>query len=124
MKPEKMKIKNNQDTQEYFFEEGCYITELWNENSDTAVSIARARLGPGETTKKHVLNATTERYLILEGEGRVFIGPQDEHTVKKNDVVVIPAATSQYIQNTGEYHLVFLAICTPRFLQTNYRALE
>lgn len=124
MKPETMKIKNNQNTEEYFFEEGCYITELWNENSDAAVSIARARLRPGETTKKHALNATIERYLVLEGEGRVFIGTDNGQPVKKNDVVVIPAATSQYIHNTGEYDLVFLAICTPRFLQENYQALE
>ncbi len=124
MKPVTMKIKNNQNTEEYFFEEGCYITELWNENSDTAVSIARARLRPGETTKKHVLNATTERYLILEGEGRVFIGTEDGQAVKKNDVVIIPAATSQYIHNTGKDDLVFLAICTPRFLQENYQNME
>ena len=113
-------IKNNQQTEEYFFEEGCYITELWNENHDGAVSIAQARVRPGETTKKHALKNTVERYLIVKGEGMVFIGGDTPQAVNKDDVVVIPAGTSQYIRNTGSEDLLFLAICTPRFEQENY----
>jgi len=117
-------IKNNHDTQEYFFDEGCYITELWNENSDEQVSVAQARLPAGETTKAHALHNTVERYLILAGEGIVHVGDNPPHIVSKGDVVLIPASASQSIKNTGDDDLVFLAICTPRFIEANYTSLE
>lgn len=118
-----MTIKNNQHTEEFYFEEGCYITELWNENTDKAVSIAKARLTPGQTTLKHALINTVERYVILQGEGEVYLD-QSAQTVKQDDVVYIAASHSQYIRNTGQQDLVFLAICTPRFEQKNYQDLS
>jgi hypothetical protein len=51
---------------EYYTEERCYITELSNTPNDPDVSIARARVLPGVTTRWHRLRATTERYLMLE----------------------------------------------------------
>jgi len=117
-------IKNNHDTQEYFFEEGCYITELWNENSDEQVSVAQARLPAGEKTGSHALKNTIERYLILAGEGVVYIGDNTPQSVSSGDVVFIPASTSQSIENTGDNDLLFLAICTPRFIEANYIALQ
>lgn len=123
-KPVLAMIKNNEKTKEYFFEEGCYITELWNENTDDDVSIARARLAAGETTRNHALRDTIERYLILYGEGIVYVGDDEPRKVQQNDVVLIPAATSQYIKNTGNSDLLFLAICTPRFKAENYLALQ
>ncbi|MBT8439287.1 MAG: cupin domain-containing protein [Gammaproteobacteria bacterium] len=116
-------IKNNHDTKEYFFQEGCYITEFWNENSDEQVSVAQARLAAGETTKPHALKNTIERYLIVAGEGVVYIGENPPQSVSKDDVVYIPASTSQSIKNTGDTELVFLAICTPRFKEGNYISL-
>lgn len=116
-------IKNNNGTQEYFFEEGCYITELWNENSDEPVSVAQARLPAGEKTKTHALKNTVERYLILAGEGVVHVGDNPPQSVSRNDLVFIPASTSQSIENTGDSDLVFLAICTPRFQVANYISL-
>ena len=118
-----MTFKQNKHTEEYFFEEGCYITELWNENSDEKMSVAKARLPAGEKTRVHALRATTERYLILEGEGIVHIGSEQPHKVEKNDVVFIAPDTKQSIKNTGQQDLVFLAICTPRFKKENYREL-
>jgi mannose-6-phosphate isomerase-like protein (cupin superfamily) len=40
--------------------------------------------------------------------------------MKKFDVVSIPAGVRQRISNTGIDDLVFLAICTPRFVKENY----
>ena len=117
-------IKNNHDTQEYYFQEGCYITELWNENSDEQVSVAQARLPAGERTKAHALNNTVERYLILSGKGVVHVGDNSPESVGKGDVVYIPASASQSIENTGDHDLVFLAICTPPFTEANYTSLE
>lgn len=105
---------------EYWFEEGCYITELWNTPDDPTVSIARARVPAGGQTRWHKLRATTERYLILEGAGRVEVGDESPRTVGPGDVVNIPPEARQRIANIGKGDLIFLAICTPRFQSQNY----
>lgn len=105
---------------EYFFVEGCYINELSNGGLDPDVSIARARVTPGVTTQWHRLNNTTERYVILEGEGEVEIGDCAPKQVKTGDVVIIPPQTKQRITNTSQQDLIFLAICSPRFQERNY----
>ena len=115
--------------QEYYFEEGCYITELLNGPLDPAVSIARARLAPGTQTRWHQLRATVERYTILAGHGRVELGDETkgQQTVAQVgplDVVLIPPDCPQRIINTGTEDLVFLAICSPRFSASNYLDLE
>lgn len=113
-------IKAYHPENEYFFVEGCYINELSNGSGDPDVSIARARVTPGVTTQWHRLNNTTERYVILAGEGEVEIGDCAAKKVKTGDVVIIPPQTRQRIRNSGEQDLVFLAICSPRFHEKNY----
>jgi mannose-6-phosphate isomerase-like protein (cupin superfamily) len=46
----------------------------WNSPADAEVSVARAQMEPGVTTRWHRLHGVTERYLILEGQGRVEVG--------------------------------------------------
>jgi mannose-6-phosphate isomerase-like protein (cupin superfamily) len=60
----------------------------------------------------------------VEGSGRVEIEGLPPTDVAQGDVVVIPADVPQRISNTGSEDLVFFCICTPRFRQANYRALE
>lgn len=108
---------------EFATPEGCFITEVSNSPDDPGLSIARARVAPGVTTQWHRLAATTERYVILEGSGRVEIGDQPAEDVRPGDVVLIPPACRQRITNTGSADLVFLAICTPRFTNDCYESL-
>jgi len=110
----------NDATPEYFFAEGCFITELSNSSSDPAVSIARARVEPGKTTRWHYLRETTERYVVQEGEGLVEVADLPAQRVGAGDVVIIPAEARQRIRNTGTTDLIFLAICSPRFTQAVY----
>ena len=117
-------VKNLDHSKEYYFDEGCYIIEVSNSPDDEAVSIARARVEPGMTTKWHSLDATVERYVILEGEGRVEVGELDAESVSPGDVVLIQPGERQRISNTGSADLIFLAICSPRFRQHAYNALE
>ena len=117
MKPDIIKCDLSQ---EYFFEEGCYITELVNSSDDPSVSIARARVEPGETTKWHSLYEVTERYVVIEGTGTVEIGDMEPSVVTVGDVVIIPPDVRQRICNTGNNSLIFLAICTPRFKESIY----
>lgn len=116
-------IVHNESTPEYYFEERCHITEWWNDADDDAASIARARVEPGVTTRLHRLHGVTERYVMLEGEGRVTIGGRAPEIVGPGDVVVIPPDASQRIANTGATDLVFLAVCTPRFRPEIYEDL-
>lgn len=109
---------------EYFFREGCFITELSNGPDDPAVSLARARVEPGRTTAWHALRDTVERYLILEGRGLVEVGDQPACPVGPGDVVLIPSGCRQRIANAGSADLVFLAVCSPRFSPENYLDLE
>lgn len=109
---------------EYWFREGCHITEIWNDETDPAVSVVRARVQPGATTRWHELDGITERYLVLSGEGRVALGDGTQRAVTAGDAVVIPPGLAQRIANTGEHDLVFLAVCTPRFRPEAYRDVD
>ena len=117
-------IIHNDESSEFFFEEGCYILELSNSDSDPILSIARARLEPKTQTKLHKLNKTIERYIILQGQGEVTLGNSSMNNlvqnIKANDVVIIPENYPQSIKNTGSQDLIFLVICTPRFDADNY----
>ncbi len=109
---------------EYDTPERCHILELSNSTDDDALSIARARVERGVTTAWHRVRGTAERYVILEGRGRVEVGDLEPADVTVGDVVLIPADVEQRITNTGDRDLVFLALCTPRFLQQNYEDTE
>ena len=87
---------------EYYFEEGCFVLELCNSAEDPEVSIARARVQVGVTTRLHRLEGVTERYVILEGEGRVEVGTLPSQTVHPGDIVFIPAGSPQRSAIAGQ----------------------
>ena len=113
----------NPDT-EFYTSEGCFIIELSNTEDDPDVSIARARVAPGVTTRWHRLRATAERYVILEGEGRVEVGNRPPENVGPGDVVLIPPLCRQRIANTGRQDLIFLAVCSPRYTDSAYEDVD
>ena len=102
----------------------CAITELSNHAADPDVSIARARLPIGRTTRWHVLHGIGERYVMLEGRGTVEVEGLMPTAVGPGDVVWIPPGARQRIRNEGDEDLVFLAICTPRFVPESYEDVE
>jgi len=116
-------IKQNPDN-EFHTPEKCYITELLNTPDDPDVSIARARVAPGVTTRWHRLKATVERYCIIDGRGRVEVGDLPAQDVEAGDIVLIPTMCRQRITNIGSEDLVFLAVCTPRFLDEVYEDVD
>ena len=115
---------------EYWFSEGCFVDEWSNTPDDPACSICRARVPAGGLTRWHWLDATTERYVVLSGRGRMELGAvgaaspivaTSTREVDPGEVVVIPAGTPQRIAVLGGEDLVFLAICTPRFTPECYQ---
>ena len=120
----KAAIKRELPGSELFTPEQCFISELSNTPDDPDVSIARARVEPGVATRWHRLSDTAERYYILSGRGRVEIGDLDAEEVCSGDIVLIPPMCRQRITNTGDEDLLFLAICSPRFIDENYEDIE
>ena len=108
---------------EFHTPERCFIIESLNATYDS-LSVARARVEPGITTKWHCVEGTEERYIIAEGAGRVEIGVLPAAEVGPGDVVLIPAGVRQRIANTGNRDLIFYCVCTPPFEQRRYRELE
>jgi mannose-6-phosphate isomerase-like protein (cupin superfamily) len=116
-------ILRYQPDADFFIDEQCYINELSNSVSDESLSIAKARVKPGVSTRWHALKNTVERYIILEGKGRVEVGDLPAQELNPHDVVIIPAGCRQRITNTGPNDLIFLALCSPRFDAACYEEL-
>ena len=119
-------VRRARDASEVTTREGCAIAELSNFPGDPEVSIARARarVRAGATTRWHALVGIRERYVILEGRGRVEIGELPPREVVAGDVVLIPDGCRQRIAALGDADLVFLAICSPRFEWSAYLELD
>jgi mannose-6-phosphate isomerase-like protein (cupin superfamily) len=117
-------IRRVERSREYLTAERCHILELSNSPDDAAVSIARARVEPGVTTRWHRLTGIVERYVILDGVGSVEVGTMPAQTVTTGDVVSIPGGERQRIRNVGTADLTFLAICTPRFVESAYEDID
>ena len=113
-------IRRADPSKEFPTHENCFILEVSNDAGDPDISIARARVRPGVTTTWHRLEGIVERYVIVRGKGRVEVGDLPPTMVSEGDVVRIPANVSQRITNVGDEDLVFLCICTPRFIQNAY----
>lgn len=120
----KASVRHINPEDEFFISEGCHIIEVSNSADDPLLSIARARVEPGVTTRWHRLRGVSERYVILQGNGDVEVGNLARQSVKAGNVVLIPPDCPQRIANTGTTDLVFLAICTPRFHPEIYQALD
>ena len=102
--------------------ERCYITELVNEDSIGAFSLAIARVEPGVTTEWHRLSVD-EWYVIRLGQGRMEVGDEAPRLVAEGDIVSIRKGVPQRITNTGDTDLVFECICLPRFTPEAYEPL-
>jgi mannose-6-phosphate isomerase-like protein (cupin superfamily) len=117
-------IKKQNLKEEVYTSEKCYIIELSNTPDDPDVSIARAIVEPGVTTRWHRLKVISERYFIITGRGLAEIGELPPQEVTAGDIVLIPPMCRQRITNIGSDDLIFLAICSPRFTQDVYEDVD
>lgn len=120
----KSKIVKMDTVTEFYTPERCFISELWNQPDDESMSIAIARVKPGIRTRLHYLDGINERYLIIEGRGRVEIEDSPITEVNPGDLVVIPKGKTQRIENIGKIDLKFYCICNPRFNNNCYHDSE
>ncbi len=74
---------------EIYTDEGLFIRETWVTADDASLSIARARVAPGETTRWHVLEGIDERYLIVAGTGLIEIGSEVREYLGPGDLALV-----------------------------------
>jgi len=92
----------------------CELLHPDRENEDLKIdySIAHAVLKSGESSLVHRLKTSIEVYYILEGKGIMHIDNESDE-VQSGQLIYIPANSKQYIRNTGDDELKFLAIVYP-----------
>ncbi len=108
---------------EVYTSERCYIAEILNASAYPEVSVARARVSPGVTTRLHAVSVL-EWYVIESGTGRMFLGDREPFTVEPGSVVAIAKDEPQKIENTCDDDLVFACVCAPRWTDDCYTDLE
>ena len=110
-----MWVKNLANCREIVANDLCTLRELLHPEHDSLAvgySLAHAVVRPGERTIRHHLEGASEVYYIIQGQGRMHIG-EENREVWAGHALLIPPGAVQFIENTGEEDLVFLAIVEP-----------
>lgn len=103
--------------------ERCFISEIINDDAWPEFSLARCRVEAGVTTQLHGLSVL-EFYVVEQGRGRMRVGDDPPFDIGPGDSIRIPRHAPQSVANTGDSDLVFLCLCTPRFVQRCYTSRE
>lgn len=96
--------------------DGCLLAEVihpQNDGTSRGLSLARARLAPGQSTRPHRLDFL-EIYYFLAGRGVMHLAGE-KAAVEPDDCVYLPPGQVQWLQNTGQEDLVFLCVCHPAY---------
>ena len=105
---------------EFPIRERCMVAELLGDDAVPDMSIARCRVEPGVTTELHSLKNVREIYVVLSGTGITGDGRAPGQRIDPFDCVLIPAGHPQKVLNDGTKDLIFIAICTDRFVPECY----
>lgn len=105
---------------EFPIRERCSVVELLGDDAIPDMSIARCRVEPGVQTELHSLKNVREVYVVLSGTGLMDDGRASGQRINPLDCVHIPPGHPQRVHNDGAEDLIFLAICTDRFLPDCY----
>lgn len=120
-----MFVKKISDCEEFIANDGCQIRELMHRENDPVelpYSIAIASVEVGKQTYKHRLKQI-EVYYILAGQGDMHVGDEAQD-VSAGDGILIPAKAVQWIENTGDRPLQFVAIVSPPWRDKDDERLE
>jgi mannose-6-phosphate isomerase-like protein (cupin superfamily) len=120
-----MIIKSLETTPGFKGGDASFLKELLHPSKEALAigySLARAEVGPGETTLPHRLKSA-EVYVILEGLGRMHVGGEQAE-VGAGDTVYIPPGAIQFIENSGAAALVFLCIVDPAWRAADEEVLK
>lgn len=112
-----MEIFDTRNTPYFRARDECLLCELFHpgdlDREETPeCSIVHAVLAPGERTLPHRLMASHEIYLVIAGAGMMHVG-EESAPVHPGQAVWVPPGHRQWIENTADTTLVFLAVCQP-----------
>ncbi len=85
-------------------------------------SLAHGTLGPGQRSKRHVLDSS-EVYHFIAGSGRFMIGDQVTN-VEAGTTLYVPPGCTQSLENTGTQEIEFLCLVDPAWKAEDERILE
>ena len=83
-----------------------------NDAVDVNYSLAHAVVEVGQASEPHILSKSSELYVILEGEGELFI-KNESAILRGGDTALVPAGATQWIRNVGAVPLAFYVIVSP-----------
>ena len=109
-----MWVKRTADCPPQIAIDGCTICEVLHPSIDLAAlpySLAVAEVAVGARTYRHRLQHA-EVYYLINGCGRMHIDDASAE-VAAGAAIVIPAGAVQWIENTGDEVLRFIALVSP-----------
>ena len=122
-----MFVKSLQDSALITANDLTELRELLHPQHDglpVGYSLAHAVIRPGQRSIRHHLEGATEVYYLLSGRGRMHVG-EETREVRAGDALLIPAGAVQFLENTGDEDLAFLAIVEPAWRpETDFRDEE
>ena len=83
-----------------------------NDAVDLNYSLAHAVVEIGEASEPHILTKSSELYVILSGEGELFI-ENESVILRGGEAALVPVGARQWIQNVGDNPLAFYVIVSP-----------
>jgi mannose-6-phosphate isomerase-like protein (cupin superfamily) len=83
-----------------------------NDAVDLNYSLAHAVVEVGEASEPHILTKSSELYVILSGEGELFI-EKEAAILRGGETALVPAGARQWIRNMGDVPLVFYVVVSP-----------
>jgi mannose-6-phosphate isomerase-like protein (cupin superfamily) len=69
-------------------------------------------VAPGQSQKRHTHGDQDKFYIVLEGEGRISVGDEEERVVA-GEAVIAPAGVDHGVVNDGAVPLLLLVVVTP-----------
>ena len=109
-----MIIRSLKDTASFGAGDASLLKELLHPAKEPLAigySLAHAEVGAGERTRPHRLKSA-EVYFILEGRGRMHVGPETAE-VGTGQAVYVPPGEVQFIESAGPGPLRFLCLVDP-----------
>lgn len=91
---------------------GVLNTDLGKQLGATDLGARFWRLKPGQASTKHRHVATTELYVVIEGEGRMRIG-EDSLVLPRLSAVLVPPEEVRQVFNDTDQEVLWLVFGTP-----------
>jgi len=120
-----MDVFNIDEVPSFITKDGSEIRELlaYRNSCIRNQSLAEARIPAGGSTITHRHLKTEEIYLVLEGEGEMWIDGR-QRRVRPGDAIAIPPGASHRLANAGEQTMRILCCCAPPYEDEDTRLIN